>query len=143
VRAALRWQSGIDAAALAAEADLPVDAIEWALAQCAASGLVGYDIAERMYFHRELPFDLSLIARFQPRLAHAPKLAAGGAVHVDDGVSPLTAWVRSRDLEHRVVLDAGSGRCSCPWFAKHGESRGPCKHLLAVRIHLGAGDDTE
>ena len=141
VRAGLRWQSKIDVAELAREARLRRQAVEWALAQCAASGLVGYDLADRVYFHRELPFDLTLITRLQPRLADARKLVAEGAVHIEPGTQPVTAWVRSRGLEYRVVLADGAGSCACPWFAKHGESRGPCKHLLAVRMTVGEDVD--
>ncbi|MEU7867433.1 SWIM zinc finger family protein [Dactylosporangium sp. NPDC049140] len=25
-------------------------------------------------------------------------------------------------------------RCTCQWFARHGLGRGPCKHILAVRL---------
>jgi hypothetical protein len=141
VRAGLRWQSKIDVTELAKEAGLDRPAVEWALAQCAASGLVGYDLADRVYFHRELPFDLTLITRLQPRLADARKLVAEEAVHIEHGTHPVTAWVCSRGLEYRVVLGDGAGRCACPWFAKHGESRGPCKHLLAVRITVGEDVD--
>jgi uncharacterized Zn finger protein len=35
---------------------------------------------------------------------------------------------------HRVELDAGGGRCTCPWFAKHENERGACKHVLAVEL---------
>ena len=110
VRAGLRWQSKIDVAGLAKEAGLAAPAVEWALAQCAASGLVGYDLADRVYFHRELPFDLTLITRLQPRLADARKLVAEDAVHIESGTQPLTAWVRSRGLEYRVVLGDGAGQ---------------------------------
>ena len=29
-------------------------------------------------------------------------------------------------------------RCSCPWYGKHQDSRGPCKHVLAVEMVAGA-----
>jgi hypothetical protein len=143
VRAGLRWQAKIDRAELAKNTGLEHSAVDWALAQCAASGLVGYDLAEQVYFHRELPFDLSLILKLQPRLADARKLVATGAVHIESRTDAVAAWVRSRGLEYHTVLDKGEGRCTCPWFAKYGESRGPCKHVLAVRIAAGEGDDAE
>jgi hypothetical protein len=83
------------------------------------------------------------ITRLQPRLENARKLAAEGAVRIEVKGNPVLAWVRSRELEHRVTIDGESGRCSCTWFARHGESRGPCKHVLAVRIVLGGGDDID
>jgi hypothetical protein len=135
VRAGLRWQAKIDAAELARQAGLDRDAVEWALAQCAASGLVGYDLADQVYFHRELPFDLGLVTKLQPRLVSARKLIADGAVRVQNGA----AWVRSGEVEYRTEM----GRCTCPWFAKYAETRGPCKHLLAVQIASGDADDVE
>ncbi|WP_426503691.1 SWIM zinc finger family protein [Dactylosporangium sp. McL0621] len=34
-----------------------------------------------------------------------------------------------------TVRDTPAGeRCTCQWFARHGLSRGPCKHILAVRL---------
>ena len=29
---------------------------------------------------------------------------------------------------------AGGTRCTCPWYGKHQDSRGPCKHALAVEL---------
>lgn len=142
VRAALRWQSKVDVDALAAKAAVDRDSVSRALAECAVSGLVGYDLAEKAYFHRELPFNLELITKLQPRLAAARKLVTDGAVSVERRPGGFEAWVRSRDLEYRVVEENGTARCTCPWFAKHGESRGPCKHLLAVRIAIGDEDVT-
>lgn len=135
VRAGLRWQAKIDADELAQQSGLDRDAVDWALAQCAASGLVGYDLGEQVYFHRELPFDLGLIERLQPRLAGARKLVAEGAVRMENGV----AWVRSGALEYRTE----QGRCTCPWFAKFAGTRGPCKHLLAAQMASGDADELE
>src|SRR5207244_3830568 len=61
VRAALRWQSRLDADALARECALERRLVLLALAKLGASGIVGYDLSEGAYFHRELPFDYSQI----------------------------------------------------------------------------------
>ncbi len=149
VKASLRWQGTIDPDALVAANNLDRASVEWALAQCAASGLVGYDLNQQAYFHRELPFDVGLVHKLQPRLAATQKLVEQSAVTFDKqvdslpgGVSPIKAWVRSRDVEYRVTIEGDSCRCNCPWFAKHGMSRGPCKHILAVQTELreGGGD---
>ena len=130
VRAALRWQSRLDAASLAAASGHPLPQIERALAVCAASGLLGFDLSDRAHFHRELPFDLSLIAKHQSRLTNAAVLqATEDAVEFDQ---PDQAWVSSNGKRYRVWLGPDS-RCTCPWIAKHGSSRGPCKHILAAR----------
>jgi hypothetical protein len=140
VRASLHWQERIDPAEIAAEAGIDRESVAHALAECAVSGLVGYDLAEGAYFHRELPFDLALVEKLQPRLKDARTLVAGDAVTFESRGDPIVAWVRSRNLEYRVVVDAESARCTCPWYAKHGDTRGPCKHALAVRIALNEAE---
>lgn len=137
VRAALRWQSTLDEHLLAAQLGLSAESIAWALAQLGAYGLVGYDLAERAYFHRELPFDLSLIRSLQPRLEAARKLVAEERVRLDEGGE---AWVRGTGVEHRVRRVGEEWRCTCTWTARNGAERGPCKHILAARIRRGEAD---
>jgi SWIM zinc finger len=134
VRAALHWQAAIDAPALARELRLEVDAVSDALRVLGASGVVGYDVVERRYFHRELPFDLSMLEDLHPRLADARALVDAGAVTVL-GRAPFEASVASGGVAHRVRIERGERgdwRCTCPWFAKHQGQRGPCKHVLAA-----------
>lgn len=130
VRAALRWQARIDPAGIAAETGHAQVQVDRALAACAASGLVGFDLADGAYFHRELPFDLSLIEKHQSRLVNARKLVEGDAVEFD---ASNQAWVVSGENRYRVWLGGPEPRCTCAWVAKHGVSRGPCKHILSAR----------
>lgn len=142
LRAALRWQPRLDIAALAREQGCDPLAVRSALAQLATSGVVGFDVGESAYFHRELPFDLSLVESLQPRLKAARKLVAEDRVRLEKSDPGDTeAWVRGSDVEHRVRLTAEGARCTCPWFSRHQGERGPCKHVLAVQITLGADDD--
>src|SRR6185437_3551356 len=95
------------------------------------AGLVGYDLAEGAYFHRELPFDTSYVRRLHPRLKSAQELARSGAVKFD----AQGAWVQGRRADYHLRRDTrGQWRCSCPWASRYGESRGPCKHVLAAQI---------
>jgi hypothetical protein len=96
-----------------------------------ARGLVGFDVGEGAFFHRELPFDLSRVEQLQPRLLAARALLAkGGIVPGESG----ELFVPGTDVTHRVrLLDEGA-RCTCPWFAKHQGDRGPCKHILAAQL---------
>ena len=137
LRGLLRWQSNLAPHALAEELQASEGEVATALAELGTSGLVGYDLAEGAYFHRELPFDVSSVVRLHPRLAEARELAGDGAVELDaEG-----AWVRGRSGDYRVRRDvSGEWRCSCPWTGQHGASRGPCKHILAARIVAGQGD---
>lgn len=140
VRAALAWQSMVDASALAKKSRLSADQIAGALALLAARGLVGYDLNSRSYFHRELPFDLSLVDKLQPRLGAAKKLlAAGGVQPTKDGSE---FFVTGTGVEHRVRWLGDTPRCSCPWFAKYQGERGPCKHVLAVQMFLDEREST-
>lgn len=131
LRAALHWQSRLELAGLAASTQRTPGQVEDGLRVLGASGLVGFDVAEGAYFHRELPFDLAMLADMHPRLADAQALLAAGAVGVATQ-SPFVASVRSGDVEHQVREVAGELQCTCPWFARHGGDRGPCKHVLAA-----------
>lgn len=131
VRAQLNWQRLLRIDDLAATTGAPAGRVSDALRVLGASGLVGYDVAEQGHFHRVLPFDLTSLDDMHPRLVSARELLANGAVRLDDGTT-LAAAVRSDGVEHRVREVDGQIRCTCPWFARHGDERGPCKHVLAA-----------
>jgi len=135
VRAMLRWQNDLDAHAIAGELNASEEDVSAALAELGTSGLVGYDLAVKKYFHRELPFDLSHVSKLHPRLLGAQELERTGQVEIEAGGAG--AWVRGTATEYRVNRDVeGQWHCVCPWSAKHGVSRGPCKHILAVEIAM-------
>lgn len=101
----------------------------------AAGGFLGFDLATGTWFERRLPFTIDTV-RANPRLAKAQRLVDGGAVRVEAD----RAVVRGTVGEHLVRLGTGGPeRCSCAWYAAHDGDRGPCAHMLAVRIVL-AGD---
>ncbi len=92
-----------------------------------AHGHVGYDVVDQQFFWRHLPYPEELLAADPPRLRDARKLV-DGVRRLGDG-----AWsVTSGASEYRVQ----DARCTCPWVARHGTSRGPCKHILAVALAL-------
>ena len=125
----LAWDPVIDLGRLAAEADFSAERTVAALTHLAASGRVGYDLAEESFFHRELPFGQALEA-MHPRLAGARALVSSGSVVVGE----RGALVRSGDTEHRVTFGSPHDICTCPWWGKHRGTRGPCKHVLAARM---------
>jgi hypothetical protein len=144
VRAALGWAPRLDPADLASTTGRPEPEVQAALASLALSGAVGYDLADGGFFHRELPFDLDLVERMQPRLRDARKLVAAGAVRVESATPDgIVAWVAGGGgVEYRVRIGPDGSACTCPWTGRHGESRGPCKHRLAVRLVVdGEGSD--
>jgi len=129
VRAQLRWQDRIDIDALADVAGVEPATAREAIAMLASRGLVGFDLRDGSWFHRELPFDLSRVEALHPRLQDARKLVAAGAVtSTRDG-----ATVRSGDADYHITL-SDEPTCTCPWFAQHQHERGPCKHVLAAQI---------
>jgi hypothetical protein len=96
-----------------------------------AVGRLGYDLHEHRFFPRELPFDLAGMEAEQPRLRAARRLAADHAVKF---LTNGEAVVISSGVEHRVRWAADGPHCTCPWFARYAERRGPCKHVLAAQL---------
>ena len=146
VAAALGWRSDLRAEDLAHELGAEPDEVEAALATLAAAGLVGYDVVERSYFARRLPFAGEADDRRQPRLRRARALAAAGAVRIETrGIAggDTIAWVAGRSAEYRVRVGIGGRACTCPWWGKHPGDRGPCSHIVAVELALVAADSAE
>jgi predicted nucleic acid-binding Zn finger protein len=149
VKAALRWQARIDAQDVCARFGLERTEVESALAVLGSRGLVGYDLARRAYFHRELPFDMGKVESLHPRLLDARKLVEEKLVRLvtQTGAGEKVqaeAYVQGSDVEHRVRLRPEGDICTCPWYGKHQGDRGPCKHVLAVRLLVqGDQDDAE
>ena len=133
VRAQLQWQAALDAPALARELKVEEGVVEDVLRVLGASGLAGYDVFAGSYFHRVLPFDLSMADDLHPRLVDAKALIEAGAVKVVRA-EPFEADVTSGEAAHRVREVESELRCTCPWFAKHQGERGPCKHVLAAAV---------
>jgi len=143
VRAALGWEPRLGVEALARAANRSTAVVSSALAALALSGVVGFDLAERGFFRRELPFHLDRGERLQPRLRAARGLVARNAVRIDDGVGPdISAWVGdAASVEYRVRSTDAGWTCTCPWYGRHRGDRGPCKHVLAVQLTATVGDD--
>ena len=139
VRAQLQWQASLESAALARDLSVDEEVVSDVLRVLGASGLAGYDVFDATYFHRVLPFDLSLAEELHPRLVDAKELVDAGAVKVVSD-SPFEANVQSGDIAHRVREVENALRCTCPWFARHQGDRGPCKHVLAAAALRPATD---
>ena len=100
----------------------------------AAMGLLGYDLDGRAYFYRKLPYSPARMLALNPRLKNALKLVADGKVEITykpDGA--IEGHVPGSGVRHTVLLEAGAARCTCAWTGKYGNTRGSCKHILAVR----------
>lgn len=140
IQAQLKWQSCVDVGELAKATRLRPQEVEDTLKVLGTRGLVGFDLGEGKYFHREMPFDVSEVEKLQPRLVAARRLIEAGNVRVTKQTKQGgQVMVESRDVVHRVSMTSGSidrWTCTCPWYNKHLDSRGPCKHILAAQIAL-------
>lgn len=128
----LAWQPRLDPAALAGRCGLTPQVVAAGLGWLAASGRVGFDVAEQGWFHRDLPVaDLGAVLRRNPCLVGAHVLVQGGRVRQD----PSGTWQvgGSRGGSYTVAGQAGSLVCDCAW-AQSAAGRGPCKHVLAVAM---------
>jgi len=100
----------------------------------AAMGLLGYDLDEKEFFYRRLPFKLSRIIELNPRIKNAEKLIESGKVEILNNSKERTeARVEGTGVHHTVIIDEEKERCTCEWFSKYQGERGPCKHVLAVK----------
>ena len=107
-----------------------------ALALLAISGKLGFDAHDSAYFHRELPDDPNRVLKDNPRLVAARKLTEMVKNTVEN------QWiVHSNESDYRVSFDpvhgAGDAKCTCTWYLNHQNRRGPCKHILAVKLKEG------
>lgn len=135
MRGALRWQAELRPGEFAANWDADPGHVQQALSILGSRGLVGYDSARSAYFHRELPFELRLVETLHPRLKAAREIVtAGGIKLLRQSDELVEAEVPGSDVVHHVRLAAQGDRCTCPWYARHQNDRGPCKHVLAVQI---------
>jgi hypothetical protein len=137
VRAAMNWDAVIDPADLTRHSGFPKQTVDAALSALGVRGLVGFDLDAGAYFHRELPFDVSLLEDHQPRLEGARKLLEEKKIRVGRRTAEqIELFVAGSGVEHRVRYEADAAKCTCPWFSKHQGHRGPCKHILAAEMFL-------
>jgi hypothetical protein len=135
LREHLDWSARIDEDALAARLDVPVGRLRDLLSVLGSQGLVGRDAAEEAWFRRELPFDAGRTERLQPRVRRANQIADGD-LSSNPVAGGFEVFVRSGQIEHRVLVVGDDARCTCLWYGRHRGSRGPCRHVLAARRHL-------
>ncbi len=132
----LEFNSLINELEIAERFNLGTDRIRSVLSFLAVSGKLGYDVGDNAYFHRELPFDADRIFKDNPRLVSAKELVK----HVKN-ISENKWSVISNDTDYRVTYnlleDELEAKCTCTWYINNKNSRGPCKHILAVQLKEG------
>ncbi len=136
VKAQLKWQGALDPDQVAAAVGRSRASVENAMGILAAQGVLGFDLRSSSFFHRVLPFDLTLIEKLNPRLKSAKALYEKGAVKLQNSKDGDFAEIESDGVVHRVSYGANESTCTCPWYSKHQGTRGPCKHVLAADMAL-------
>lgn len=119
---------------LTLEENISFDNVKNSTSRLAAMGLLGYDLNDREFFYRRLPFKLSRIIGLNPRIKNAEKLIEDGKVEILNNNKERTeARVRGTGVHHTVIIQEEKERCTCEWFSKYQGERDPCKHVLAVK----------
>ena len=129
----LNFESSLDLDVMSKSIGMIKKDMNAAIELLAVSGKLGFDVRERAFFHRELPDDPDRVLKDNPRLVGARKLMQETS-YVEDDV-----WhIKSGDTIYRVIyptdMRAENAKCTCAWYLKHQNSRGPCKHILAVKL---------
>lgn len=146
VRSALAWQEKIDSRVLSATLNLDHETVNSSLQVLGTRGLVGYDLSQAAFFHRELPFDLSLVEELHPRMRKARQLFEDNCVRIEttpDQNGDCNAYVKGKTGDHYVQMTPVTNRCTCDWFAKNQGQRGPCSHVLAAEIAVLAEEQNQ
>lgn len=118
----------------AREEQIDLARVEQLTARLAAMGLLGYDLDEKGFFYRRLPFKPERIMGLNPRIKGAEKLIADNKVKIvnlADGY--VKARVEGSGVNHTVIIEGEKARCTCAWYSRHQGERGACKHVLAAR----------
>ena len=133
IGAALRFEAVLDTPHMAQLQHISESRAKAALAVLAVSGKLGFDAHDGAWFHRELPDDPDRIMKDNPRLA-----AARGLTDKVEAMGENRWIVHSGEADYRVTLDFAHdmerAQCTCAWYLKHLNARGPCKHILAVQL---------
>lgn len=132
----LNFEPKLDLDSISKSTGIIKEDMDDAIELLAVSGKLGFDVRENAFFHRELPDDPDRILGDNPRLLAAKKLMES-TTYIEDNI-----WhVRSGDADYRVIYPvdgrAEDAKCTCSWYLRHQNSRGPCKHILAVKMKKG------
>lgn len=125
-------------------AHVPRHLLTSALFQLALRGQAIYDYAHQVYRYRQvLPEAIAVdLAGVNPELEAARRAIRDGNVRLERseniGDSRLLLAGAVGKTECEALLDADGifkkGQCSCSFFYKHRLRRGPCRHLLALKL---------
>ncbi len=121
---------------LSIEQDLNINLMNSVQANLSGIGLLGYNLINNNYFYRKLPFKLERLLSFNPRLKNARKIIENEEIIIlEKTPNNIKAKVKgSGDVYHTVIKKEESYQCTCNWYTNNKNSRGQCKHILALII---------
>jgi hypothetical protein len=155
---ALRAVRVTDAAALVSTTELGIETVRGALSTLAQAGRATFDLRLRQYRHRDLFADTFTLADARritkARIVEDASPAAKNARRIFDSdgvrviatrpiesaykVSGSVRGLDGRQLRPLLHVDGEGlvlgGTCTCPFFNAHQMTRGPCEHVLALRL---------
>lgn len=134
---------------LASRLGLSRTAILGALGAWTQAGRAMFDLAKGVYRARELardPLPMDKLRFSNPREEAATRLLSGNLVQStarssSDGGTELSGTVKDRSQSFRasLTIDADArvtrGECACNYYQQNKLYKGPCEHMLALRMH--------
>lgn len=136
--------------ALARSLGLQPKVVSSALGMWTQAGRAMFDLSKQVYRARELsrePVPMERLRLLNPDEQAARGLVASGQVHIRAGESKGRITLRSRIQGERaelVIDDEGrmlAAQCTCSKYVRDRLYKGPCVHLLAIRIGHQAQED--
>ncbi len=132
---------------LALAANTSSDRVMASLFQLSTEGQVVYDFAaDRFRYRPILPVALSesILGPEHPELAAGRKIAAAHQIRVEReeviGAGRRLFVFKAQDTSCEAVVDADlaftKAKCTCSFFYKNSLRAGPCRHLVAFRLHV-------
>lgn len=106
------------------------------------NGVLGFDCETNKYFYRVLPFADKKNSRFE----NSKEILKKSRVEIEEiqknehGMI-AKGWVEGTTATYysEVIVNKQGyiekGKCNCNWYLKHELKRGPCKHILALRLY--------
>jgi hypothetical protein len=124
-------------------------AVLGALGAWTQAGRAMFDLAKGVYRARELardPLPMDKLRFSNPREEEATRFLSGNNVQSSardgaDGSMELSGTIKDRSHSYRASLsiDADAritrGECQCNFFQQNKLYKGPCEHMLALRMH--------
>ena len=133
---------------LSARLNLDPAVVHGALSAYAQAGRVIYDVVDDVYRVRELtqePLPMDALRFSNEREESAARFVAASQASFSDanksgGVTRVTGQVKDKHHDHEVLLAIDDderlvdGRCECRFYNRNKLYKGPCEHMLALRM---------